>query len=133
MDIQPVYYEAVAPLVPVLVIAAAVERFAFGGTQPATRREVTKLVLGLLMLSLAEFVGLRVLATGRGSEEHFYATVVGLSIAWALFVTSLLLRQLARLPGFNPSDRRSDMALALAACGVGIGLPFVITVAVIFN
>jgi hypothetical protein len=101
MQISADFYEVVATLIPVLLIALAVEQFAINNDdkKPSSFAFATWTIA---LLTVAEAVSLGVVAHGSSSQLADTIMVIGLALGWM----GLVLSYLSKVLDARPKKRR---------------------------
>lgn len=125
VSVRPEFFEVAAQLVPVLLIAAAVDARGWGSRAPHSHGEAIGELVGLAALGIAWLLSLFAVAFGLTSGIAFAVVLFGLAVGWTEVVTSIAYGHLKRVRHARITRRLRAWALAsaltplLVAAGVG--------------
>jgi len=105
------FFAAAAQLIPLLVVAAAVDTRAWASREPSRPSEVSFELLTLVAITTAWVVALYVVGTGQTSPLASAIVALGLAVGWVQIVGSIGVHQLRRL-GHAKVTRRQRVWLA---------------------
>jgi hypothetical protein len=98
MEFAAGFYEVVATLIPVLLIALAVEQFAIVDDDDKTPVSFSLALWTIAALTVAESVALGAVAHGSSSQLADATMVSGLVLGWILLVGSYLFKLVRAMP-----------------------------------
>lgn len=129
MQVSPNFYEVVANLIPVLLVALAVERFASSRDEGDDRpSQLTTAIGAIAGLTVAECFALAAVATGSDSDLVAVIVTGALAIGWMLLVMAYVNKILA---DFESGERgsRKRRCCNLIVLAVGLFCPVVFLLA----
>jgi hypothetical protein len=124
VQISSSFYEVVAALIPVLLIALAVEQFAIVDDDDKTPASFSLALWTIAALTVAESVALGAVAHGSSSQLADYTMIAGLSLGWVLLVVSYLFKLVQAMPE-NRRWSGAWVAMIVAPGIVAIACPVV--------
>jgi len=125
------FYEVVANLIPVLLIALAVERFAASPDPHERPRQFTTGLGAIAALTVAEAFTLAVVARGTSTQTIDYIVISALGFGWLLLVVALANTMFLEFPSEERGTaRRKPLNLLILAVAVLCPMTFVLAYAV---
>jgi hypothetical protein len=109
------FFSASAQLIPLLVVAAAVDTRAWASRERQRPGDVAFDVISLLMLTLAWMCSMLVIATGSVTPVEEVGVAFGLALGWVQIVGSVALHQTERLGRAKVTKRLRLWILLLIA------------------
>lgn len=111
MTLDLEFFAAAAQLIPLLVVAAAVDTRMWANSDKALPSDITFELFSLVAITTAWVVSLYVIATGENGSLAGMTVSLGLAIGWVQVVGSIGVHQLRRL-GHARVTRRQLVWLA---------------------
>lgn len=128
MTLRVDFYNAAAQLIPLLVVAAAVDARIWANQDKRRPSEITSELITFVMVTLAWVVSLYVVATGENHPLAGVLVALGLAVGWTEIVGSLALHRLGRLGHAIPTRRQRAWVMALVFMPIGAVMLLSLTV-----
>jgi hypothetical protein len=97
MTPQPEFFNAAAQLIPLLVVAAAVDTRMWANAEFQKHNDAVFEVVTLAMVTFAWMASMFVIATGYNSAAAGFIVAIGLAVGWIQIVGSIAVTQTERL------------------------------------
>lgn len=119
MTLRLDFYNAAAQLIPLLVVAAAVDTRVWANEDKRRPSEITSELITFVMVTLAWVVSLYVVATGKHHPLAGVLVALGLAVGWTEIVGSLALHRRGRLGHARSTRRQRVWVIALVFMPIG--------------
>lgn len=97
MRVQPEFFEAAAQLIPLLLIAGAVDSRGWGSAAPHTHATAVSEVFALMCLTVSWLLSLFAVAMDLQTGWIFSIVFMGLAVGWTEVMSSIAFHQMLRV------------------------------------